>query len=172
MGVVDPALAETTARLARLERLLSLKDQGYAEKRLKLAEEAVLRILQVDDDVDDDEGIAGHDTYERKLDYQPAGRAGAIAKEESFKRSGSGFGSGYTQAQAQESRDAEDSVDRGGDDPDLGLAVGNQGMLVGDASSDAEGAMHDDGTVELLGDNGQVWVFGNQGQRVAASTPY
>jgi len=168
MGVVDPALAETTARLARLERLLSLKDQGYAEKRLKLAEEAVLRILQVDDDADDDEGIAGHATYERELDYQPAGRAGAITREESVKRSGSG--SGYTQAQSQESRDAEDSVDRGGDDPDLGLAVGNQGMMVGDASSDAEGAMHDDGTVELLGDNGQVWVFANQGQRIAAST--
>jgi hypothetical protein len=42
-------LAETTARLARLERLLSLQDHAYAEKRLKLAEEAVLRLLEVDE---------------------------------------------------------------------------------------------------------------------------
>lgn len=40
------ALAETTARLARLERLLTLQDHTYAEKRLRLAEEAALRMLE------------------------------------------------------------------------------------------------------------------------------
>jgi hypothetical protein len=39
-------LAETTARLARLERLLTLQDHTYAEKRLRLAEEAALRMLE------------------------------------------------------------------------------------------------------------------------------
>lgn len=43
----DPAaVAETTARLARLERLLTLQDHTYAEKRLRLAEEAALRMLE------------------------------------------------------------------------------------------------------------------------------
>lgn len=40
------ALAETTARLARLERLLTLQDHTYAERRLRLAEEAALRMLE------------------------------------------------------------------------------------------------------------------------------
>lgn len=40
------SLAETTARLARLERLLTLQDHTYAEKRLRLAEEAALRMLE------------------------------------------------------------------------------------------------------------------------------
>ncbi|KAJ9095195.1 hypothetical protein QFC19_007650 [Naganishia cerealis] len=39
-------LAETTARLARLERLLTLQDHTYVEKRLRLAEEAALRMLE------------------------------------------------------------------------------------------------------------------------------
>lgn len=39
-------LAETTARLARLERLLTLQDHTYAEKRLRLAEEAALKMLE------------------------------------------------------------------------------------------------------------------------------
>ena len=54
-------LAETTARLARLERLLSLQDHAYAEKRLKLAEEAVLRLLEVDE--------VGGSTAERSVKY-------------------------------------------------------------------------------------------------------
>lgn len=45
-AVESVALAETTARLARLERLLTLQDHTYAEKRLRLAEEAALRMLE------------------------------------------------------------------------------------------------------------------------------
>lgn len=45
-GPDSAALAETTARLARLERLLTLQDHTYAEKRLRLAEEAALRMLE------------------------------------------------------------------------------------------------------------------------------
>jgi hypothetical protein len=144
-------LAETTARLSRLERLLSLKDQGYAEKRLRLAEEAVLRLLQVREGEEVDTGLDGA-LYEG----QGHGRGrGAIVGED--KR-----GMDESEKMGRSRYDYEDrglshGESTGSGDPSLIVGsggTGGMGPIMGDASSDAEGAMQDEGAVELLGDNG------------------
>jgi hypothetical protein len=152
-GNTDPTstLAETTARLSRLERLLSLKDQGYAEKRLRLAEEAVLRLLQVREGEEVDTGLDGV-LYEGQ--GHDRGR-GAIVGEE--KR-----GIVESEKMGQSRYDYEErglSHGKSTGSGDRGLIVGSggtgsMGPIMGDASSDAEGAMQDEGAVELLGDNG------------------
>ncbi|KAG7548955.1 hypothetical protein FFLO_03160 [Filobasidium floriforme] len=149
----DPTstLAETTARLSRLERLLSLKDQGYAEKRLRLAEEAVLRLLQVREGEEVDTGLDGA-LYEGR----GHGRGeGAIVGED--KR-----GMDESEKMGRSRYDYEDrglshGESTGSGDPGLIVGsggTGGMGPIMGDASSDAEGAMQDEGAVELLGDNG------------------
>jgi hypothetical protein len=133
--------------------LLSLKDQGYAEKRLRLAEEAVLRLLQVREGEEVAAGLDGA-LYEG----QGHGRGGgAIVGEE--KR-------GIVESEKMgrprwdyenESRSTLGKTAGGTGDPGLVVGSGGTGSLgpiMGDASSDAEGAMQDEGAVELLGDNG------------------
>jgi len=89
-------LAETTARLARLERLLSLQDHAYAEKRLKLAEEAVLRLLEVDE--------VGGSTAERSVKY---GDKKVNGTSDGFAGNGNGNGVAGEQTGMETSSDAE-----------------------------------------------------------------
>ena len=155
---IDPTstLAETTARLSRLERLLSLKDQGYAEKRLRLAEEAVLRLLQVREGEEVDIGVEGI----RYEGHSGGGNGSAIAiaiagkgKREDIETEKMG----RSRYDYDESRSVH-GKGTGSGDPGLVINAGGViGMSIGDASSDAEGAMQDEGAVELLGDNG--WVI-------------
>jgi hypothetical protein len=131
-------IAETTARLARLERLLSLQDHTYAEKRLRLAEEAVLGILEMD---------GGADVSD------------TTKKEEDSKTGSANFPQPSTSSQHQnpayiETR--EEALQR--------ISIAERGIgarsanglnaIESGASAGSETGGVDENIVELLGDNG------------------